>query len=156
MTWWILSNIEFPCGFATVAHLALIPYSFLIGPFLNTWPWTSFPRSYVIILELGYLHTHFCYTRFDIVSAYLSLYRTISNHPVTGYIIVKAFSIRGSLWPSLIILYGLIRSTVNLSYGMVSTSLVGNFPYLNFCFLSFWQVLQTFMWVRISSLNWGH
>ena len=155
MTWWILYNVEFSCGFAVVSHLALISYSFLIGSFLNTWHKNSFPRLYVIIVGRGYLHNHVCYTMFDIVEACLSLYCTISNHPVSGSIIVKDFIMRGSSWPSLLILYGHIISTDNMSHGMASAYLAVNFPYLRFCFLFFWQVLQTFMWVCISSLMWG-
>ena len=155
MTWWIIFNIGFYCGFAVVAHLALIPYSISISLFLNVWPRNSFPPFYIIIVEQGYLHNHVCSSRFAIVAAFLLLYDTISNHPVAGYIINKDFSMRGFSWPSLLILYWPIRSTNNMSHGMASASLAGNFPYLRFYFLFLWQVLHTFMWVRIFSLNWG-
>ena len=135
MTWWILSSIEFTCGFSVVAYLALIPYSFLIRSFLKVCPRNSFPWLYVIIVGRGYLHNHVCSTRFDIVAACFSFYSTISNHPVAGSIIFKDLRIRGQLWPSILILYGPIRSTNNLSRGMAYNSLGRNLPYLKFCLL---------------------
>ena len=155
MTWWILSSIEFACGFPVVAKLDLIPYIFSIRSIFNVWPRNPFTWSYVIIVGRGYVYNHVCSTIFDIVADYLSLYSIISNLPVAGSIIVKAFIMRGSSWTSLLILYGPIRSTNNLSHGMASAPLAGNFPHLRFCLLFFWQVLQTFMWIRISSLKWG-
>ena len=92
---------------------------------------------YVIIIGIGFLHSHFWSTMFDIVAAYLSLYCTISNHPVAGCMIAKAFSIMGFSKPSILILYGNIRYTDSLSHGMASTSLMFNIPYLRFCFLFF-------------------
>ena len=71
---------------------------------------------YVIIIGIGYIHSHFWYTMFDIVAAYLSLYCTISNHPVAGCMIAKAFSIMGFSQPSILILYGNIRYTDSLSH----------------------------------------
>ena len=96
MNWWILSNIEFTCGFSVVAQLALIPYYFTIRSFLNALPRKSFTRSYTIIVGQRYLHTYVCSTMFAIVAACLSLYCNISNHPVARSIIVKNFSMRGS------------------------------------------------------------
>ena len=61
------------------------------------------------------LHHRVWSTRFAIVDSYLSLYCTISTHAVTGSIIVKYFSMRGSSWPSLLILYGPLQYTNNLS-----------------------------------------
>ena len=156
MTWLVLSNIECACGFAVVAHLALIPYYFLNRSFLNALPRNSFPRSYIIIVGRGYLHNHVFSTSFFIVAAYLLLYYTISKHTIDRSIMFKAFSMRGLSWTSLLILYRSIRSTNNLFHGMASASLAGNLPYLKLCFLFFWQVLQTFMWVHILSLKLGH
>ena len=60
---------------------------------------------YKIIREgREYLHNHVCYTKIAIVAACLSLYCTLSNHPVAGSIIVKDFSMKWSSRPSLIIL----------------------------------------------------
>ena len=156
MTWCILSNIYFACGFDAFEHLDLIPYSLSIRSFLKAWPRNLFPQSYMIIAGRGYLHNQVCSTMFSIVEACFTLYRTISNQSVSRYITVNAFSIRGSSWPSILILYGPIISTDNLSHGMASASLADILPYLRFCFLFFWQVLQTLMWVSISSLKWGH
>ena len=155
MTWWIIYNTEFDCVFAVVSQLALIMYSVSVRSFLNTLPRNSFHWSYVIIVGRGYPHNHIWSTRFAILVAHFLLYCTISNHLFAGSIIVKDFKIRGYSWTSIIILYGPIISTNNLSRGMASVSLVGKFPYLRLCFLFLWQVLQTFMWVRILSLKLG-
>ena len=145
MTWWIISNIELTCGFAVVSHLALILYSVSIRSFLNAWPRNSFPLSYVIIVRWGYLHNHVFPNRFDIAAACLLLYCTISNHLIARSVIVEAFSMRGSSWPSILVLYGPIRSTANIYNGMASTSLSGSLKYPTFCFLFWWKILQTFM-----------
>ena len=81
------------------------------------------------------------------------LYRMILSHPVFGYIKDKASSMRGSSLPSPKILHGPIRSTYNLSHVVASAFLVVIFPYFK-CFFS--QVLQTLLWVRMSSLKLGH
>ena len=91
-----------------------------------------FRKSYVIIVGLRYLHDHVCSTRFFIVASGLSFYFIISNHPVAGSIIVKSFSISGSPLLSILILYGPIRSTNNLSTGVAFASLVVKRLYFNF------------------------
>ena len=128
----------------------------MIRWFLNARPRNSFPHFYVIILGRGYLHNHLFSNRFYILAAWLSLYCTISNHPVAGSIIVKAFSIRVSSWPYLLILFGPIRSTNNISHGISYGLLAVNLPYVKFFFPFFWIVLQTIIWARISSLKSVH
>ena len=118
-------------------------------------------QEFIYLVEQNYcrkrISTWPCWsTRFDIIAACLSMYCTVSNHPVSGSIIVKDFSMGGLSWPSILILYRPIISTNNLSHGMVSAFLAVNFTYLNFCFLFLWQVLQTLMWACMSSLNSGH
>ena len=128
---------------------------FSIKPFLYLWPRFYFCESYIITVARGYLHNHSCSTIFAIVADFLLLYFIISNHPVAGYIMVKYFSIRGSSWTSIIFLYEPIIYTNNLSCGMASVSLVGNWPYLRFCLLIYWQLLQTIIWVCMSPLKLG-
>ena len=84
---------------------------------MNALPRNSLPQLYIIIVDLGYLYIHTLSIRFSIVASWFSLYCTISNHQVLGYIIVKVFSIRVSSWPYPPILYGPIRSTDNMSQG---------------------------------------
>ena len=119
----IRSIIEFACRFSVVAHLDFITYQFLLNCFVNAWPRNSFPRSYIIIVGLRYLHNHVCCTRFAIIAACLSLYYIISNHPVAGYIIMNDFSMRDLSWPSPPILYRIRICTNNLSQGMAAASL---------------------------------
>ena len=153
MNWWIISNIEFNCRFYVFVHLDLIPYLFSIRSFLNAWTCNASARLYVIIVGCGYPHNHVGYTRFYVVAAWLLLYCTFSNYTVSGSIMVKCSCIRGSSWPSIIDLYWTIISTINMPHVMASDYLAGNFPYLNFRFGYFWLVLQTLMWVYISSFN---
>ena len=80
----------------------------------------------------------------------------ILSHSVSGSIIVKASSMRGSPRTSILILYGTIRSTAYMYHGMAYDSLAGNFPSLKFCFLFFYQYLLTLKCVRISPLKVGH
>ena len=47
---------------------------------------------------------------------------------------VKSFSVRGSYRPSLLILYGPIISTDDLSQGMTSASLADKSHYFKLCF----------------------
>ena len=54
----------------------------------------------------------------------------ISNHPVSGSVVVKAFNMRGLSLPYILILYGPIRYTNNLSHGIYFDSLGGNFTNL--------------------------
>ena len=139
-----------------VAHLDLIPYSFFYWIFLNTRPSNSFLWSYVIIVGLGYLHKHAYYTRLAMVAACLSLYLNISKHLVAEYIIVRYLIMRASFWYSLLTIYELKMSTNNLSYGMASDSFAVKWPYFKPQFLFFWQILQTLMWLGISSLELYH
>ena len=133
----------------------LIPYYFNIQSFLNPLPIHSFPWLYVISGRRGYLHNHVCSTRFSIISACMSLYCTISNHPVSRPIIDQADSMSVSWWPFILIIYRLIWYNVGLYRGMASASLACSFSYLRFCFLFFRKVLYTFMWVCIFYLKLG-
>ena len=82
-----------------------------------------------------YIYSHACYTMFAIVDAFLSLYFIISNHLISRFIIVKCFSIKVSSWYYLLILYGPVISTNNLSYGMTSASLAGKWTHFKLCLL---------------------
>ena len=123
------SNIKFAWVFAVFSHLTIIPYSFSIQSLFNSWPRNSFSWSLVIIVGLWYLHNHVFSTTVSMLATCLSFYRTISNHQVAGSIIVSYFSMRGSSWPSLKILYRPIRSTNNMYHGMTSASLSSKLPY---------------------------
>ena len=59
-------------------------------------------------------------------------------------------------WPSLLILYGLIRSTDDLYHGMAYVFLLVNCRVLSFVNCFFWQALQILMWVCMSPLSLGH
>ena len=72
-----------------------------------------------------YLHNHVFSTRFSIIAICLLLYHIISNQKVSGYVIVKDFILSGLLLTSILMLYGLIRSTKNMSQGMYSDSFSG-------------------------------
>ena len=89
--WWIRSNILLEVGFLEVLVLAVIPYSFSIGYFLNSWPISYDPWSYMISIGLGYLVNHVVSTMFVIDNTIWSLYCVILNHHVTGSIMVKSF-----------------------------------------------------------------
>ena len=92
-TWCILSMVAFSFGLPGEAGLVLIPYSFSIKLFLNSWLRNSLPRSYVISTGRGYRTSHVVYIKFSVVIAFLSLYCVTSNHPVMGSIILTAFNI---------------------------------------------------------------
>ena len=121
--------MDFAWRFSIFENLALIMYYFWIKSFLNAWLSNSFPQVYLIISGLVYLHIRSCYTRLDIVSAFLSLHCTILNHPVSWSIIIKAFIMIGSYWYSPLFLYGPIISTENMSQGMPPASFVGKWTY---------------------------
>ena len=96
-TWCILYMVSFACGFPRESGLILITYSCSVKLIFNSLPINYTPQSYVIYTVHGYRTSHVVSTKFSIVIAFLLLYCVISNHPVTGYIIVMAFKIRGSL-----------------------------------------------------------
>ena len=127
--------------FLSCTH-GFISIIFYILSFLNPLPMNSFPLLYIFIGVRGYLHNHVCSTRFYIISVCMSLYCTISNHPVSRSIIVKSYSMSASWWPFLLIIYRPIWSHHSLYCGMASASLGCSFPYLGFCFLFFWKVLN--------------
>ena len=90
--------------------------------------------SYMISIGLGYLDSHEVSTKFAIVIAPLSSYRTTSNHPVVVLISVTAFKLKFSLLPFHHITLGTIISTQSLFHGISSASLDGNLPYSLFDF----------------------
>ena len=96
--WCILSMTAFDCGLPEEAGLVLIPYSFYIKLFLNSWPRNSHPQSYMIYTGHVYQTSHIVSTMFAIVIDFLSLYCATSNHLVTGCIILTTFKHRGSFY----------------------------------------------------------
>ena len=73
-TWCILSTVSFACGFPWDAVLVIIPSSFSINIFLNSWPRNSPPQSYVISTGHGYQTSHIVSTKFAIVVDFLLWY----------------------------------------------------------------------------------
>ena len=136
MTYLIHSNIEVDWGFLIVALLVFIPYYFKIKSFLNAWLSNSFPGLCILIVGLGYLNIHYWYNCLSIAAAHFSLYCNIFNHKVVASIIFKYICIKVWSLPYIIILYGPIRSTNNLSQGMVFTSFADKWPYCCCCFLT--------------------
>ena len=128
-TWWIISNSALDMVFPKVLGLAVILYSVLIRYFLNSGPINYFPWSYVISICIGYLDSHLISTKFAIDIAVLSSYCTISNHPVTGFIIVTNFRCKFSFSPFCLMTQGLIRSTNSLFHGISLANLAGNLLY---------------------------
>ena len=102
------------------------------------WLSNSLPWPYAISTGHGYCTSHVVSTKFAFVIAFLSLYCFISNHPVTGSIIVTDFNIKGYL-PFLRILLGPIRYTHSLFHGISSSSLADILPYFYwpFCVLEY-------------------
>ena len=96
-TWCIISAIAFACRVPGDTGLVLIPYSFSIKLFFNSWPRNYPTRSYVISTGHGYRTSHVVSTKFAIVITFMLWYCVTSNHPVMGSIIVTAFKINGSL-----------------------------------------------------------
>ena len=96
-TWCILSTIVFACRLPGDEGLLLIPYSFSIKLFLNSWPRNSPHWSYVISNCHDYWTSRVVSTKFAIVVNFLSRYCVSSNYPVTGSIIVTDFKIKGYL-----------------------------------------------------------
>ena len=95
---WIISNIAFKNGLPNEIGLAIIPFFFQWG-FPNSLPINSDPWSYVIYVGHGYLVIHLVSTKFTIVITSWSSYCVISNHPVTGFIIVTDFIFMSYLFP---------------------------------------------------------
>ena len=139
-TWLIRSNTVLDMGFSEVLDLAVIPYSVLIRHFLNSRPINSYPWSYMISIGLGYLDSHVVSTKFVIYIALLSSYCVISNHPVTGSILVTAFIFIFYFCPFLCMVWRPIISTQSLFRGISSASLAGNLPYFIFYCHIRWQV----------------
>ena len=71
-TWCILSPIVSVWVFSGGVGLVLIPYSYSINPFLNSWPRNSPPWSYVIYIGQGYLTRHVVSSKFAVFIAFLS------------------------------------------------------------------------------------
>ena len=129
ITWCILYVVAFSRGLPGKSGLVLIPYYCSVKILLNSWLNNSPPWSYLISTGHGYRTSRVVYTKFSITIAFLSLYSVISNHPVTGSIILEVFKIKGSL-PFLSILYRSMRSTYILFQGIYSDSLSGNWPFV--------------------------
>ena len=129
-------------GFPKVFGLEVIPYSVSIGGSLNSWQINFYPWSYEISLYLDYLDSHVFSTNFAIDIAILWLYCAISNHPVTGLIMVTAFRCKFYFCPFLLMTQGLIIFTHSLFHGIFSDNLADNLPYFLFdCFVHL-QVLR--------------
>ena len=99
--------------------------------FINSWPRNPPPWSLMIPTGHGYRTSHVVSTKFATVIAFLLLCCVTSKCPVTGFIIVTAFNIRG-IFSFLLILWGIMRSTHSLFHGVSSASLAGDLPYF-FC-----------------------
>ena len=69
-------------------------YYLSIGYLMNSRPMNYNPWSYMIYVGQGYLVKHIVSTKLAIVIAHLSLYSSISNHPVTGSIKVTALILK--------------------------------------------------------------
>ena len=129
ITWWICSNIALEVGFSKVLGLAVIPYYFSVEDFPNSWLIYYDPWSYVISVGLRYLVNHVVSTKFAINISILLLYCVISNHLVTGSIIVTAFIFKFSSFPFPLMTQGPIIYTHSLFRGISSYSLAGSLPY---------------------------
>ena len=86
----------------------------------------------MISVGLGYIVNHVVSTKFDIDITILSSYCSISDHPITGSIMVTAFRFEFYLCPFLLITYGPIIYTQSSLHGITSDSLAGNLPYFLF------------------------
>ena len=64
-------------GFIEVLGLAVIPYYLSIRDFLNLWPISFDPWSYVIYIGLGYPCIHVVSTKFALFCHYIALFQTI-------------------------------------------------------------------------------
>ena len=111
ITWRICYNIVLEVGIPKVIVLEVIPYSFSIRDFMNSWTMTSNPWSYVISIGIGYLVNHIVSIKFLIDIALLLSYCVILNHPATGFIMVTDFSFNFSFCTFLIMKYGTIIYT---------------------------------------------
>ena len=90
----IISMSAFACGFHGEAGLVLIAY-FCSIKLLWTCDWGVLLLGHTWFLHHGYCTSQVVSTTFEIVIAFLLLYWVISNHSVTGSIIVTAFRIKG-------------------------------------------------------------
>ena len=102
--------------------------------FLNSLPINYYPWLYMISIGERFGMPHI-YANFAMVIAILLSYCIITNHPVTGFIIVTVFSIRFFLFPFLGMVQGPIRSTQSLFRGIYSDKLSVNLPFLYLTFL---------------------
>ena len=134
-TWRICPKTALDMGLPEVLGLTVILYSSSIRYFLNSWPINSDTWSYVISIGLGYLYRHVVSTKFAIDISLLLSYCAISNHTVTGSIIVTAFICKFSFLPFLLMTEGTIRSTHMLFHGIFSSNLSSNLPYFYLIFV---------------------
>ena len=106
----------------------------------------------MISIGLGYLDSHVVSTKFVIYIALLSSYCVISNHPVTGSILVTAFIFIFYFCLFLCMAWGPIISTQSLFRGISSASLAGNLPYFIFDNFVNWRVSQFLTYFQTESI----
>ena len=117
-TWWMCSNIALDMGFPKVLGLATILYSISIGYFLNSWPISYDPWSYVISIGQGCLVIHIVSTKFSKDISHLSSYFIILNDVVMELIPIMDSRIRSFFYLSLHIVWVPIRYKHSLSRGI--------------------------------------
>ena len=133
--------------------LSLNPLFLFYQVILNSWP-SNYPNlPYEVSTGHGYWTSHVVFTKFTLIIPFLSMYCLISNHPVTGSIIVTNFNIRVS-FPLLHILDGPMRSTDNLFRGVFSDSLAGDLSCFYWPFLMFTSVTSRDFPLDGFSMTW--
>ena len=95
-----------------------------------------------------------CYTRLAIITCVISLYSTISNQPVSGFIIVNNCR-KKFLFTSLCTIYRPIRTRFILYNGTFSASLGGILSYLRWYFTYFISVAFLYMGSKIRCNNFS-
>ena len=95
--------------------------------FLNPWAINSDPYSYVISNGQRYLYNHIVSTKSAIIIYFLSQCCIISNHTVTGSIIVTGFKVSIS-FTFICIFMGLLDLQRGF-HDVLSAKLAGNLPF---------------------------
>ena len=126
ITCWICSNSALDMEFSKVVSFSFIPYSALSRVLFNPWLIHSDTWSYVISIGIGYLYIHLVTNNLALDISILSLYWVISNHLVTGSMIVTAFRCKFSFCPLPLMTQIRIRYTISLFHGIYSAKLAGN------------------------------
>ena len=106
----------------------------------------------MISVVIGYLVNHIVSTKFSIDIAPLFSYCVISNHPVTGSIMVTAFRSKFYFFPYLLMTYGPTIYTHCLFHDIYSASLAGNLPYFIFDNFVNWRVSQFLTYFQTESI----